>query len=84
MSKIDDLEDLGCDELIIFGNGEYDDAIIGVTTDNRVVYDFDLMVECLVKRDNCDEIEAVEWIEYNTIRSLPYMEGAPIVMYPLR
>lgn len=84
MSKIDDLEDLGCDELIIFGNGEYDDAIIGVTTDNRVVYDFDLMVECLVKRDNCDEIDAVEWIEYNTIRSLPYMEGAPIVMYPLR
>lgn len=84
MSKIDDLEDLGCDELIIFGNGEYDDAIIGVTTDNRVVYDFDLMVECLVKRDNCDEIEAVEWIEYNTIRSLTYVEGAPVIMYPLR
>ena len=84
MSKIDDLEDLGCDELIIFGGREYDDAIIGVTTDNRVVYDFDLMVECLMKQNDCDDTAAIEWIEYNTIRSLPYVEGAPVIMYPLQ
>ena len=28
--------------------------------------------------------DAIEWIEYNTIRSLPYAgENAPIVMYRL-
>lgn len=28
--------------------------------------------------------EAVEWIETNTLRALPYMgDKAPIVMYPL-
>lgn len=27
--------------------------------------------------------DAVEFIEYNTIRSLPYVKQAPVVMYPL-
>lgn len=28
--------------------------------------------------------EAIEWIDYNTIRAIPYMgEKAPIVMYSL-
>ena len=42
------------------------------------------MVEWLMKQDNMDETEAVEFIEYNTIRALPYVgDGAPIIMYKL-
>lgn len=42
------------------------------------------MVQWLMEQDNMDYTEAVEWIEYNTIRSLPYVgDGAPIVMYNL-
>lgn len=62
----------------------YDTAIIGVTDDNRVVYDFGRMVAWLVNERGMEAEDAVEWIEYNTIRAIPYMgEGAPIVMYPL-
>lgn len=62
----------------------YDTAIIGVTDDNRVVYDFGRMVAWLVNEKRMEAEDAVEWIEYNTIRAIPYMgEGAPIVMYPL-
>ena len=42
------------------------------------------MVDWLVREDGMDVDEAVEWIEYNTIRALPYAgPDAPIVMYPL-
>lgn len=62
----------------------YDTAIVGVTEDNRVVYDFDRMVDWLVTEKGMTAEDAVEWIEYNTARALPYMgEGAPIIMYPL-
>lgn len=74
--------DAGYEDVIIFSGDSYDDALIGVSEDGRAVYDFDLMVEWLIKQDNMDEISAIEWIEYNTIRSLPYAgDKAPIVMY---
>ena len=42
------------------------------------------MVEWLVETKGFTYYEAVEWIEYNTIRALPYMgEDAPIIMYRL-
>lgn len=74
--------DAGYEDVIIFSGDSYDDALIGVSEDGRAIYDFDLMVEWLMKQDNMDEISAIEWIEYNTIRSLPYVgDKAPIVMY---
>lgn len=31
-----------------------------------------------------NDTEAVEWVDYNTVRALPYMgDGAPIIVYPL-
>lgn len=57
---------------------------MGVTDDGRAVYDFEKMVAWLVETEDMDEIEAMEWIEYNTIRALPYAgDHAPIIMYPL-
>ena len=65
-------------------NYSYDTALIGVTTDDRAVYDFDLMVQWLMDEEGCTEEEALEWIEYNTNRALPYMGAdGPIVMYRL-
>lgn len=66
-------------------NYDYAPALIGVTYDNRTVYDYELMVQFLMETEGCTEEEAREWIDYNTIRALPYMgEYAPIIMYPLR
>lgn len=65
-------------------NESYDDALIGVSEDGRAIYDFGLMIEWLVTKYDWSETEAIEWIEVNTLRALPYMgEGAPIIMYGL-
>jgi hypothetical protein len=74
----------GYEDVMIFENYSYDDALIGVTEDGRAVYDFDKMVRWLVETEDFTDEEAIEWIEYNTIRALPYMgDDAPIIMYPL-
>lgn len=42
------------------------------------------MVAWLVATEGMSVVEAVEWIEYNTIRALPYAGAeAPIIMYPV-
>ena len=65
-------------------NFSYDAALIGVTHDNRAVYDYEKMVEWLIKEEDFSYEEAAEWIDYNTLRALPYMgEDGPIIMYPL-
>lgn len=64
----------------IFVNPDFDDAIVGITTDDRVVYDYDLMIESLAKKDSMSLDEAQEFIDYNTVRTLPYMPNAPVIM----
>ena len=67
---------------IILDNMSYDGSIVGVTDDNRLVYSYESMVEELMEDEGWDETEAVEWIDYNTIRAIPYMgERAPIILY---
>lgn len=84
MNAEDRLMDAGYDGVKYLTNYSYDDALIGVSEDGRAIYDFDKMVEWLMNEVGLSDSEAVEWIEYNTIRALPYFgEGAPIIMYPL-
>ena len=80
----DALCDMGHEEALLFDNPDYDEAIVGVTDEGKVVYDYDKMVQILVERDGYEELEAIEWIEYNTIRALPYFKNPPIVMNRLR
>jgi hypothetical protein len=69
------------DGTLILDNASYDNSIVGITFDNRLIYSFDKMIEEYMQENNCEDIEAVEWIEYNTIRALPYMgDKAPIIM----
>ena len=43
------------------------------------------MVKSLMENDNMSDDEAVEFIDYNTVRSLPYAgKHAPIIMYPFK
>ena len=84
MKNKDILMDQGFENFIIFENPDYDSAIIGITENNQVVYDYDKMIEHLMQEDDMDYEEAVDFISYNTIRSLPYAgEGAPIIMYSI-
>lgn len=73
--------DAGYEDVVIFGDNEYSTAFIGMTDDGRAVYDYDLMVEWLMETDHIDDVEAMEWIDYNTIRSLPYIQNSPIIVH---
>ena len=72
----------------VFNCPSYDGAIVGYTDDGAVVYDFELMVEeYLSENHNSTSDEAIEFINYNTIRSIPYMKDGmvpPIIMYPVK
>lgn len=72
------------EDAIVFDNMSYDGSIIGVTTDDRVVYDYNKMIEELMQDEEWSYDDAVEWIDYNTIRALPYAgPNGPIIMYPI-
>lgn len=69
------------EETLILENHDYDKSIVGITEDGRLIYDFNKMVQEFMEDEDCDETEAIEWLEYNTLRALPYMgERAPIVV----
>lgn len=66
----------------LFDNPRYPNSIIGLTIDDRAIYDMEQMIVDLMKEDKMSYIDALEFIEYNTIRALPYMgEDAPIILY---
>ena len=72
------------EEIVLFKNEDYDTALIGVSTDDRAVYDFDLMIEYLMNKYGWSDIESIEWIEVNTLPAIPYKykgRPAPIVIY---
>ena len=74
--------DNGYEDVIYLTNCDYSTALIGVTDDNRAVYDYDLMVEHLVAEEEMTYEEAVEQIDYNTLRAIPYMgETAPVILH---
>lgn len=69
----------------------FDTAIVAFDeTNQQVLYSYDLMVASLAKDNqdsgSCEEghdayTMAVEWVDYNTLRAIPYMgEHHPIVM----
>lgn len=69
------------EEVLLLDDHAYDKSIIGITEDGRILYDFEKMIQEFAEDEGCDETEAIEWLEYNTIRALPYMgERAPIIV----
>ena len=83
MKPIDFIKENYPDSIVLIG---FDDAIIGVTPDDNVIYDFTTMVDLLMMSDrSMTREDAHEWLQYNTVRSLPYMTKgpAPVIMYAI-
>ncbi len=75
------LEELGYEGTVILENPSYDTAIIGISSNGNLIYDYELMVNYLIEHDNMTYEDAVEFIDYNTIRAIDYMgELKPIIM----
>lgn len=85
MTSIDELKDILEDRALshttFFVKPDYLSAIIGLTDDGKLIYDYDKMVEHLVEKDGMTDEEAIEFIDYNTIRTIPYMGSShPIIL----
>ena len=74
----------------MFREPDFYDAIVGYYYNEIglpvLVYNYDKMIECLAAeyKDSEDPyLDAIEWIDYNTMRTLPYMSsnGRPIIIY---
>lgn len=67
-----------------FTGDNYATAILGYTEDGKLVYSYDKMIEWLTENNDLSPEESQEWIDYNTIRTIPYMgEKSPIIVYTL-
>lgn len=83
-----DLRDLIAEnnpDAVVLDNPSFDNSIIGMTTDGAVIYDLRKMVEELLSEsdDDFDYEDALEFIEYNTLRAIPYSHSVgtpPIIM----
>ena len=78
------LSEMGYEDTVVFENPSYLKAIIGISDDGALCYLYDKMVQCLMEEDKMEQEEAMEFIDYNTIRALPYassMGVRPIVIY---
>ena len=84
MTTAERLQNEGFDDVVIFDQNSYDDALVGVTSDGRAVYDYVKMVEWLVEYRGLTEEEAEEWVDYNTIEALRNAgDRGPIIMHPI-
>ena len=80
------LEDNGYDaeDFVLLKDESYDSALIAVSDDFRAVYSYDKMVEWYMEKNGCSAEEAIEWIDFNTLRAIPYAGAmAPIVIREL-
>ena len=78
------LEAQGHEETVFFESPSFVKAITGITESGQLIYDYDLMIADAMEEENWDVEEAIDWIEYNTLRSIPYMgHYHPIVSLPI-
>lgn len=85
MSSVEQLLlDNDLDGTPFFVNEDFKDAILGYTDEEQLVYSYEKMVEYLVEKDHMSYGDASEWINYNVIRTIPYMgDKHPIIVYDL-
>lgn len=58
----------------------YDDALIGISNDGRLVYSIEKMIEIYSKEYNTTADQAIDWLEYNTFNTF-VGEMTPIWAY---
>ncbi len=71
----------GHEDSVVLENPDYLGAIVGVSDDGRVIYDYDKMARCLMESDGMSYEEAVEFVDFNTLGALSSMgKNRPIIM----
>ena len=77
----DTIAEMYGDDVMLFDNPSFDDSIIGVSENCQVIYDYNSRVLELMDDDNIGWDDAMDFIDYNTIRSLSYQsEPKPVIL----
>jgi hypothetical protein len=68
--------------IVLEPQSTFNTALVGVSSDGRLVYSEDKILIALQEKDGMDYEEALEWYQYNTVRTLDYQKGryAPIIL----
>lgn len=68
--------------LVLEPQSTFNHALVGVTSDGRLVYSEEKIILALQEQDGMDYEEALEFYEYNTVRALAYEKAkvAPIIL----
>ena len=71
------------EEAVVFNVPSYDNAIVGITDDGHIIYDYDKMIEEFMSENNVTMQEAIDFVEYNTLKTIPYIEETtrPIILF---
>lgn len=76
-----DPEELGENGTVVFKGFDFSTAIVGVSDDNRVIYDYEKMIEYLVNYESMDAEEAIDYISYNISPPMGGDKKWPVIMY---
>ena len=78
------LNRIDADNTVVLDPPYLDEAIIGISQDDKVIYSFEELVRARMKHEGCEYQAAVDDIYHNTIDSLPTMgEYAPIILFEI-
>lgn len=78
------LREMGYEDTVVFENPSYIKVIIGISDVGGLCYSYEKMIQCLMEEDGMNYEEAMEFIDYNTVRALPYTSSygnRPIIVY---
>lgn len=60
---------------------DFDPCIIGYCDEKgRLEYSYEKVVEMFMSREGWSIDEAVEWVDYNTVRACRYIENSPAIL----
>ena len=74
------LTENGFENTAVLDNPDLSDAVIGVTDDERLVYSYGKMIDCLFESGNFTVEEAVEFIGVETMATINSMSQKPIII----
>lgn len=60
------IEQIGSGDELLLADG-FDDAVIGIDWNLRIIYSFELAMRILMNRDGMSRIDAIEFMEFNVL-----------------
>lgn len=76
-----DPEELGKNGTVVFKHFDFSTAIVGISRDDRVIYDYEKMIEHLINYENMTAEEAIEYIDFNFSSPMGGDKKWPVIMY---